>query len=81
MSNGASSKSLGGGAIYSNDDISGLNKATGVSGILKPSQMFKKHGDESHDQAVNGSHAHSSHVASSEVYRCMQNCFIGSILF
>ena len=67
-SNCASSKPLSGGAIYSNDDISGLNKAPGVSGILKPSQMFKKHDGGSHDQAVNGSHTHSSHVTSSEVH-------------
>ena len=70
MSNGASSKPLSSGAIYSSDDISGLNKAPGVSSILKPSQMFKKHGDGSHDQTVHGSHAHSSHVTSSEVHTC-----------
>ena len=68
QSSGTSSRPLGSGAIYGNDDIGGLNKASGVSGILKPSQMFKKHGDGSHDPAMNGSHTHSSHVTSSEVY-------------
>ena len=70
VSNGASSKLLSSGAIYSNDDISGLNKAPAVSGVLKPSQMFKKHSDGSHEQTVNGSHAHSSHVTSSGVHIC-----------
>ena len=70
-SNGASSRPLGSGAIYSNDDIGSLNKASGVSGILKPSQMFKKHSDGSHDPAVNGCYTYSSHVTSSEVYTCI----------
>ena len=67
VSSGASSKQLGSSAIYSNDNVSGLSKAPGVGGILKPSQMFKKHGDGSHDHAINGSHTHSSYVISSEV--------------